>query len=174
MRTINLENWEKTIRICLTAPAFLAKYSAEIMERLNIRGSIINISSIMSVRSAGTSPAYIACKGAIDSLTYELAITYGRKGIRVLGINPGHIDTNMSRDYVDGRGENLSDKMIDYMIGATPLGRGGTPEEVAEAVYWLSSENASYITGTTLTVDGGFTHNLNDYCFKKLQFPEEF
>ncbi|HEY4154330.1 MAG TPA: SDR family oxidoreductase [Puia sp.] len=174
MRTISRETWEKTLGVCLTAPAFLAKNSADIMERLKIRGTIINVSSIMSGRAGGNSPAYIACKGAMDSLTYELAIAYGRSGIRVLAVNPGHIETDMSRDYVDGKGEDLSDRMINYVVGATPLGRGGSPEEVAEAIYWLSTEKASFITGTTLTIDGGFTHNLNDYSIKKQQFPKEY
>jgi NAD(P)-dependent dehydrogenase (short-subunit alcohol dehydrogenase family) len=174
MRTISPETWEKTIRICLTAPAFLAKYSAAIMEKLHIPGAIINISSIMSGRAGGNSPAYIACKGAMDSLTYELAIAYGRSGIRVVGVNPGHIETAMSRDYTDAKGADLSDQMIDYMVGATPLGRGGYPEEVAEGIYWLSTDKASFISGTSLTIDGGFTHNLNAYSLKKQQFPKEY
>jgi NAD(P)-dependent dehydrogenase (short-subunit alcohol dehydrogenase family) len=174
MRTISMETWEKTIKVCLTAPAFLSKYCAALMEQLNIKGAIINISSIMSNRAGGNSPAYIACKGALNSLTYELAVTYGRSGIRVLCLNPGFIDTDMSRDYVDSQGDDLTNRMTEYVTGATPLGRSGTPDEVAQAIYWLSSENASFITATSLTIDGGFSHNMNDYAIKKLQFPQEF
>ncbi|MBL7735922.1 MAG: SDR family oxidoreductase [Chitinophagaceae bacterium] len=174
MRTISLTTWEKTIRICLTAPAFLAQYCASVMEKLAIQGVVINVSSIMSDRPGGISPAYAACKGALESLTYELAITYGRSGIRALCVRPGHIDTDMSRDYVDGKGEDLSSKTIGYLVDATPLGRGGAPAEVAEAIYWLCTDSASFITGATLTIDGGFSHNINSYAIKKLQFPNEF
>ena len=174
MRTVSWETWNKTINICLTAPAFLAKAAAEVMEKLNTGGVIINVSSIMSQRAGGNSPAYVSCKGALDSLTKELAITYGRSGIRVIGVNPGNIETDMSRDYKNTEGSDLSDQLVAYMVNATPLGRGGSPSEIAEAIYWLSSEAASFITGTTLTVDGGFMSNLNDYSIKKMQFPTEF
>jgi NAD(P)-dependent dehydrogenase (short-subunit alcohol dehydrogenase family) len=60
------------------------------------------------------------------------------------------------------------------MTDLTPLARGGTPTEVAEAIYWLSSQNASFITGTTLLIDGGFKHNMNSYTMKSLQFPGEY
>ncbi len=89
----------------------------------------------------------------------------------MLGIN---IETDMSRDYKNTEGSDLSDQLVAYMVNATPLGRGGSPSEIAEAIYWLSSEAASFITGTTLTVDGGFMSNLNDYSIKKMQFPTEF
>lgn len=174
MRTIDLNTWEKTLRICITSPAFLAKWTAEVMENQGIKGAVINVSSVMADRAAGTSPAYIAAKGAMDSLTRELAVTYGRSGIRVLSISPGYIDTDMSKDYTDAEGADVSSRMAAHLVGATPLERGGTTAEVAEAIYWLSSEKASFITGTSLLVDGGFKHNFNDYAIKKLQFPNEF
>jgi len=174
IRTLEIDIWEQTLRVCLTAPAFLAKWCAAAMEERKIAGAIINISSVMSERAAGNSPAYIAAKGGMESLTYELAVAYGRSNIRVTGICPGYIDTDMSNDYVDATGKNVSNAMTAHLQGLTPLGRGGTAQEIANAVYWLSSAEASYITGTTLLVDGGFKHNFNDYAIKKLQFPEEF
>lgn len=174
MRTISLETWEKTIQVCLTAPAFLAKYVAENMEENKIAGVIINISSVMSQRSGGTSPAYIACKGGIESLTYELATLYGPKNIRVVSVNPGNIKTDMSNDYTDGGGNNISNKLVDHMEDNTPLKRSGGPEEIANASYWLSTQEAGFITGTTLVVDGGFSHNFNAYSVKKIQYPNEF
>jgi NAD(P)-dependent dehydrogenase (short-subunit alcohol dehydrogenase family) len=174
MRTIEIDTWEKTIRTCLTAPAFLAKWSAAIMEDRGIAGVIINISSIMAGRVSGNSPAYVCAKGATESLTYELAVTYGRKGIRVVGVCPGFIDTDMSNDYISDNGINLSKRIKDDLTEQIPLSRGGTPQEVAKMIYWLCSENAAYITGTNLLIDGGLTHNLTDYTTKKLQFPQEF
>ena len=174
MRTISREVWEKTISVCLTAPAFLSRQCAELMERQQSGGVVINISSVMSSKAGGYCPAYISAKGALESLTYELAVTYGRSNIRVVGLQPGFITTDMSNDYVDREGTNISNTMIAQLIDMTPLARGGSPEEVAEAIFWLSSEHASYITGTTLLIDGGFKHNMNNYSTKKLQFPGEY
>lgn len=174
MRTISLENWEKTLRINLTAPAFLAKYVAKSMEEKKTAGVIINVSSVMSQNAGGYSPAYITSKGGIESLTYELAVLYGPKGIRVIAVNPGNIETNLSNDYTDDNGNNLSDKVKNHMTDETPLQRGGRPEEIANVCYWLSSSEASFITGTSILVDGGFFHNFNSYKMKNLQFPKEF
>jgi NAD(P)-dependent dehydrogenase (short-subunit alcohol dehydrogenase family) len=174
MRTISKENWEKALRINLTAPAFLAKYTARAMEENKIAGVIINISSVMSQRAGGSGPAYIACKGGIESLTYELAVLYGPKGIRVVGVNPGNIITNLSSDYKDESGNNISEQLKNHMNDSTPLQRSGDPMEIANVCYWLSSEDASFITGTSILVDGGFLHNFNSYTMKNLQYPKEF
>lgn len=174
MRTISLENWEKIIRINLTAPAFLSKFAAKTMEENKIAGVIINMSSVMSQRAGGNSPAYIACKGGIESLTYELSVLYGPKGIRVVGVSPGNIETNLSNDYRDEAGNNISERLKDHMNDNTPLQRAGKPEEIANICYWLSSNEASFITGICIPVDGGFLHNFNAYKMKSLQFPNEF
>lgn len=174
MRSISIENWEKTLRICLTAPAFLAKHAAAIMEEKNIAGAIINISSVMSQRAGGSSPAYIACKGGIDSLTYELAVLYGPRGIRVNAVRPGNIETNISSDFTDEEGHNISERLVEHLNDHTPLQRSGRPEEIANVIYWLSTEDASFITGASILADGGILHNFNAYDIKKLQFPDEF
>ncbi|RRB07479.1 SDR family NAD(P)-dependent oxidoreductase [Larkinella rosea] len=174
LRTMEIETWEKTLRVCLTAPVFLTKWVAQHMEKQANGGVIINISSVMAARPSGCGPAYIAAKGALESLTAELAITYGRKGIRVVGVAPGYIDTELSNDYVDPEGENISAKITAELTGFIPMARGGKSREVAEAIFWLCSPQASYISGTTLTIDGGLKPNFNSYSIKKLQFPNEF
>jgi NAD(P)-dependent dehydrogenase (short-subunit alcohol dehydrogenase family) len=174
MRSISVETWEKTLKINLTAPAFLAKHTAAVMEEKNIAGVIINISSVMSQRAGGNSPAYIVCKAGLEGLTYELAVLYGPKGIRVIAINPGNIETNLSSDYKDEKGNNISEKLVNYVNDSTPLKRSGNAEEIANVSYWLSTKEASFITGTSILVDGGFFHNFNGYQMKKLQFPKEF
>ncbi|GHB74070.1 SDR family NAD(P)-dependent oxidoreductase [Persicitalea jodogahamensis] len=174
LRTMAMEDWEKTLKICLTAPAFLAKWAAAEMEKAGSGGVIVNVSSVMAGRPSGIGPAYIAAKGALEALTRELAITYGRSGIRVVGVAPGYIDTQLSDDYVDPKGKNVSDSLIQELTGYIPLGRGGLPAEVAEAILFLCSGAASYISGTTLVVDGGFKPNFNSYSSKKLQRPDEF
>lgn len=174
MRSIDLNTWERTLKICITAPAFLAKTCAATMEERNIKGVIINISSVMSQKAGGTSPAYIASKGAIESLTKELAVTYGRSGIRVICIRPGFIDTEMSNDYTGESGDNISLQMAKELLDSIPVNQPGTPADIAKAILWLSSSQASYITGCEITIDGGLSQNFNSYSIKNLQFPKEY
>ena len=173
MHTISLDTWDRTLRVCLTTPAFLAKWAAEYMENQG-KGVIVNISSIMSQSAGGYSPAYVCCKGGIESLTYELADLYGPKGIRVVGIKPGAIETVSGQDYKGPKGEDISPALLNHIHDRVPLGRSGNPKEVANAIYWLSSDEASYIHGTTLTVDGGIDHNFTGYSIKGLMFPDQF
>lgn len=173
MRKITVESWEKTLRISLTAPAFLAKWAAVHMEKQG-SGVIINISSVMSDRASGFSPAYIACKGALDSLTFDLAALYGAVGIRVVCVNPGAIATEMSSDYESDVGDSISDEIVDALTGFTPLGRFGKPEEIAKTVVWLCSDDASFITGTTILADGGIGHQLHPRKVQALMYPDEF
>ncbi|MEX2568559.1 MAG: SDR family oxidoreductase [Cyclobacteriaceae bacterium] len=174
LRTISLENWEKTMRICLTAPVFLSRMVAESMEKNDSNGVIIHVSSIMAERAGGTSPAYAASKGALLSITYEMAALYGPSGIRVIAICPGNVQTKMSQDFTDSGGKNISEDLVRDMENLTPLKRSATPQEIANGVYWLSSNEASFVTGTSLVIDGGFTHNFSSYKNKHSQFPKEF
>lgn len=174
LRNLELATWEKTINICLTAPVFLSKAAAQAMEKQGLPGVIINLSSAMAARPSGLAVAYIACKGALESLTKELAITYGRSGIRVVCVAPGYIETEMSNDYQNQEGDNISTQLISHLTDFIPLGRGGAAQEVSQTIAWLCSDAAAYISGTTITVDGGFLPNFNSYSIKKLQFPEEF
>ena len=159
MREIGIDSWDRTLRVCLTTPAFLARWAAEAM-RLQGGGVIVNISSMVAERPSGTAPAYTAAKGGLDSLTYELAATYACDGVRVVAVNPGAIDTAGSRDYQDAQGASLTDELMAWSQDAIPLGRWGRPEEVARVIALLASDEASYVTGVNLTVDGGWSHSL--------------
>jgi NAD(P)-dependent dehydrogenase (short-subunit alcohol dehydrogenase family) len=174
LRTMTVDHWNKTLQVCLTAPAFLSKWASHYMEENGNAGVIINVSSVMADRPAGTAAAYVACKGALLSLTYEMAALLGPARIRVVAVSPGNIDTGSSQDYVDEKGENISDQLIEHFEGHTPLQRSGQANEIAKAVVWLCSDEASYITGTNLVIDGGFSTNFNGYKMKKLQFPNQF
>ena len=173
LRTLSLESWERTIRVCLTTPAFLAKWAAESMEPRG-RGAIVNVSSIQSRRAGGFAPAYVAAKGGLDALTYDLATLYGPSGIRAVAINPGAIDTEMNADYVDASGDSLAAAQLAHVADMVPLGRAGRPEEIARAIAWLASDEASYLTGTTVVVDGGWSTQNAPYALKRRMFPGEF
>jgi 3-oxoacyl-[acyl-carrier protein] reductase len=172
MREISSESWERTLRVCVTAPAFMARWVAEQMEPL-LRGVIINVSSIMSGRANGLAPAYVASKGAIDSLTYDLAALYGPSGIRVLSVQPGAVDTAMSTDIAPQESKAFADlrEWTEQMIS---LQRWAQPQEIARAIVWLAGDDASYITGTAIVLDGGWSRQLSPYGLKNAVRPTQF
>lgn len=172
MRTIDPNSWDKTIRICLTAPAFMARWAADHMERRRA-GVIVNVSSIMSQQAAGISPAYIACKGGMDALTYELASLYGPSGIRVVAVNPGAVDTAMSRDMSPAESD-AEQSVREFSENMIMLRRWAAPEEMARTIAWVASDEASYLTGTTINVDGGWHRQHLPYSLKRGQFPDQF
>jgi len=112
-------------------------------------GAIVNISSMAAtLGSSGTYVDYAASKGAIDTLTIGLAREVAQQGIRVNGIRPGIIETD-----IHASGGNPT--RADDLAHTVPMGRAGKPEEIAEAVIWLASDKASYVTGSTINVSGG-------------------
>jgi 3-oxoacyl-[acyl-carrier protein] reductase len=173
MRRISLESWEKTLRVCLTAPAFLARTAAEIMEPQK-SGVIINVSSIRAFQPDGLAAAYVAAKGGLDSVTSDLASLYGRSGIRVFGIAPGAIDTSLSQDYTDASGQSITDDLRRASEDDIPLGRWGRPREIARLIAVLAGDDASYLTGTTVVVDGGWTRNGTPRSLKRRIAPDDF
>lgn len=173
MRRISVESWERTLRICLTAPAFLSRWAAEIMEPQRA-GVIINVSSIRSFQPDGLAAAYAAAKGGLDALTYDLAALYGRSGIRVLAVNPGAVDTALSQDYADPDGKSVTDELRAKSEDHIPLGRWARAEEIARLIATLASDDASYVTGTTIVADGGWTHNGTANSIKARIAPGDF
>ncbi|MBA2780770.1 SDR family NAD(P)-dependent oxidoreductase [Billgrantia kenyensis] len=112
-------------------------------------GSIVNCASILGVFGQSQTAAYTAAKGGVVNLTRTLAIEAAPKGVRVNAIGPGYIDTPLLAE--------LDDALLQGLIGLHPLGRLGRPEEVANAFLFLASDEASFVTGAHLMVDGGFT-----------------
>ena len=111
-------------------------------------GRIINISSVSADKGGRGQTNYAASKGAINSFTKALAVEVGRRGIRVNAVAPGVIETEMSKEVRDLAGEEIISNIV--------LKRYGLPSEIANAVWFLSSDLANYITGQVLSVDGGF------------------
>ena len=159
MRQISLFSWEQTLRICLTAPAFLARSAARDMEKRRT-GVIINVSSMMSVHASGIAPAYIAAKGGLDSLTYDLAALYGPAGIRVVAVNPGAVDTDLSKDYSAADQLEFQQRLREWSEQMIPVRRWASPKEVGRFIAMIASDDASYVSGTTLTVDGGWSDHF--------------
>ena len=144
-----IEDWDRTIAIDQTSIFLGMKLAAEHLKKSG-HGSVINISSIFGITGGfGTSPAYHAAKGAVRTLTKNVALLWAQQGVRVNSIHPGFIDTPIL-DAV--RGTDFEQVMLQM----TPMGRLGRPEEIAAAVAYLASDDASFITGCELAVDGGF------------------
>jgi NAD(P)-dependent dehydrogenase (short-subunit alcohol dehydrogenase family) len=111
-------------------------------------GSIVNISSVYGLRGAvgGASSAYQATKGGVTVLTKNAANGYA-DSVRVNSVHPGYIETPMTED---------ADELAEVFLRDTPMGRSGSPEEVAKVVYFLASDLSTYVTGENIAVDGGY------------------
>ncbi len=143
-----LSDWERTVAIDQTG-VFLGMKSCGDALKASGHGSVINISSIFGTSGGfGTSPAYHAAKGAVRTLTKNVALHWATEGVRVNSIHPGFIRTPIL-DQARGT------EVWDAMTALTPMGRLGEPEEIAAAVAYLASDDASFVTGLELYVDGG-------------------
>ncbi|MFF2483029.1 SDR family NAD(P)-dependent oxidoreductase [Paenibacillus sp. NPDC058071] len=146
---LSLEAWQRTVDINLTGVFLSDKYVIEQMLKQGEGGAIVNCGSIHSHVGKGSVTAYAAAKGGVKLLTQTLGIDYAKDGIRVNAVCPGYIDTPLL--------SKLSDAVKQHLIGLHPIGRLGRPEEIAKAVLFLASEDASFVTGTSILVDGGYT-----------------
>lgn len=139
--------WDRLLAVNLTGPRNVIR--AVLPHMLSEkRGIIVNISSIWGLRGGSCEAAYACTKAGIIGLTRSLALELAPSGIRVNCVAPGCVETDMVRA--------LGPETRAMLIDETPLGRLGTPEDIAEAVAFLASERAAFITGQVLTADGGF------------------
>ncbi len=146
------EHWQASLNVNLSSYFLCAKYVLPVMKRRG-GGVIVNVSSASALGSGGGSAAYATTKAAILTLTKSMALDYGPMGVRVNAICPGPIDTPRNR-ISRTPGEDGAER-VRQLAQRNPLGRIGTPEEVAKLALFLASEDASYITGAVITIDGG-------------------
>lgn len=146
------EEWRRGIGVSLDGVFYASKHAVQIMAAQG-SGSIVSIASVEGVAGAASHAAYVTAKSAIFGLTRSMAIDYGKQGVRVNAISPGIIDSNRP----DQEQLKQNPEVMRFWREMTVLDRMGTPDEVAAAVLFLASDEASYITGQNLIVDGGWT-----------------
>jgi NAD(P)-dependent dehydrogenase (short-subunit alcohol dehydrogenase family) len=145
-----IDNWNRTIAVNLTG-IFLCM-RAEIRQLLvSGGGAIVNNASVAGLVGFAGIPAYAASKHGIVGLTKTAALDYATQNVRVNAVCPGVIDTEMITRFTHDDAELRA-----QLTASEPIGRLGTPEEIADAVVWLCSERAGFVTGQALAVDGGF------------------
>ena len=144
------EEWDRTIDVNLKGVWLCMKYEIPVMEKQG-SGAIVNTASIYGLAGAAGYIAYNAAKHGVVGITRTAALEYATAGIRINAVCPGYIRTPMTQPGIDANPE-LERKMVSQ----TPMGRMGMPDEIAEAVVWLCSDTASFVTGHTMTPDGGY------------------
>jgi 3-oxoacyl-[acyl-carrier protein] reductase len=148
---LTIEQWRRTLDTNLTGTFLCTQAAARRMIKRG-RGSIVTFASITALAGTSTRAAYAASKGGVVAMTKTIAIELGQLGVRANCIAPGNIETPLTAVQHAGKGAAIPQAYL----ARTPLGRYGHPSEVAAAAIFLSSDAASYINGTTLSVDGGY------------------
>jgi len=143
------EAWRRLIDVNLTGVWLCLRHEVAQMRAQGSGGVIINTASILGLIGSATSSAYVAAKHGVVGLTKTAAADHAEDNIRVNAVCPGYIETPMTEETMRRRGERI--------LGRVPMARMGQAEEIAEAVVWLCSPKASFVTGVSWAVDGGYT-----------------
>ena len=151
IETTTLDDWDKMININLRSVFALSQKAIPYLAET--KGNIVNVSSVAGTRSFPNVIAYCVSKAAIDQLTRCSALELAAQGVRVNAVNPGVVVTNIHKR--GGMEDAAYDAFLEHSKETHPIGRVGTPEEVAELIYYLASEKAGWITGATYEIDGG-------------------
>ena len=144
--------WLEYIDVNLNSVFYMTRAFLPLLEAAGGHGAIVNVASIFGLMASPNQPIYSAAKGGVIALTRQLAVDYGRRGIRVNSVNPGPIATErLLSNYTDGK------RKISDTAEAVLLGRLGEPREVGNMIAFLASDAASYVHGATIVIDGGRT-----------------
>ncbi len=163
---VPLEDFHRVLNVNLAAPFYGAKFAIPHLRR-NGGGSIINVSSVYGIIAAPHVPAYAASKGGLIMLTKQLAVDYSHENIRVNCICPGFVDTDLggrrARMLPEQRAQAQAER--ERRAAMQPIGRQAQPDEMAGTAVFLASDDASFIVGSIVVVDGGETilHNIGSY-----------
>ncbi|MCH2168879.1 MAG: SDR family oxidoreductase [Oceanicola sp.] len=145
----DLADFDAVLAINLRAVFVAIQRAGRAMVAAGIKGAIVNMSSVNAKLAIPAIPAYCASKGGVSQITKVAALALAEHGIRVNAVGPGSIDTEMMA------GVNANPEAFKIAMSRTPLGRVGTPREIADIVAFLCSDKASYVTGETIYADGG-------------------
>ncbi len=146
-----LDDWDKMMNVNLRSMFYLTQKCVPFL--VQSKGNIVNVSSVTGTRAFPNVLAYCVSKAATDQLTRCSALELAAKGVRVNAVNPGVVITNLHKR--GGMSEENYVKFVENAKNTHPLGRAGSPEEVAELIMFLASEKASWVTGATYEIDGG-------------------
>jgi NAD(P)-dependent dehydrogenase (short-subunit alcohol dehydrogenase family) len=146
------DDWDRAMAVNVKSVYLMSRYAIPMMADTG-GGSIVNIGSGWGLVGGGRAVAYCASKGAVVQLTRAMAIDHGGQGIRVNCLCPGDTDTDMLRSEAAQLGQPVDSFLTEAAM--RPLGRMGTPDDIADAALYLAGDGSSFITGTTLVVDGG-------------------
>ena len=149
----DLETWNRVIGVVLTGVFLSLKHEAREMIRAGEGGAIVNVASINANVPTWGSAAYSAAKAGVEMLTRSSALELAEHRIRVNCVSPGLVDTPMAR-----RTGNMTPFLIERWMEHTPLGRVGTPDDIASAILYLGGDQSTWVTGHNLVVDGGLSH----------------
>jgi NAD(P)-dependent dehydrogenase (short-subunit alcohol dehydrogenase family) len=152
---VSIEDWERVIGIDLTGVFLVSRFALQAMVRAGTGGAIVTVSSVAGLMGDPNLAPYNAAKGGANLLSKNMALDYARHGIRVNTVCPGRVWTPMPMSRL--KPEDSPDEILARWGKNIPLGRVGQPEDVARAVLFLASDEASWITGIDLVIDGGAT-----------------
>ncbi len=144
------EDWDKTIAVNLSGVFYGTQEAAKVMKEMNIKGSIINTSSILGEVGFAGAMAYCASKGGLVQLTKASSLDLAPFGIRVNAVAPGFIETKMTHDYL------ADEAFLNIVKQGTPLGYVGESDDIAYSFLYLGSDESKYVTGEVIFVDGGW------------------
>ena len=137
---------------------YLTSYAADLLRKADGKGSVIFTASVSAITGSPGSPMYSMVKGGVVQMMKSMALAFAADGVRCNAVCPASVQTPMLRKFVDRGNKGITDEeMAGFAKATIPLGRAATPEEIASVAYFLASDDAAFVTGVAIPVDGGYT-----------------